>query len=78
MFKGHIVSKKEAGIGKWIALGVFSLAAGFFSEYSRIGGVYQGYEEGYNAGLGEGVAYGVKTTNEARDEQEEIKKELES
>ena len=78
MFKGHKVSKKEAGIGKWIALGVFGIAAGLFSEYSRIGGVYEGYEEGRSAGLREGVTYGCNMVNEARDEQEESKKDLES
>lgn len=78
MFKGHTVSKKEAGIGKWICLGVLGIIAGFASEYSRIGGVYEGYEEGYKDGMGKGVEYGCNMVNEARDEQEKIKKDLES
>ena len=71
MAKKHIVSKKEANIGSWIALGIMSLAAGIYAEYRRITGVYEGIEaaqadcakkalidvhNAYEAGLADGKA----------------------
>ncbi|MBO7451360.1 MAG: hypothetical protein J6U54_13430 [Clostridiales bacterium] len=44
MAKKHIVSKKEANIGSWIALGIIGLATGCYAEYRRISGVYEGIE----------------------------------
>lgn len=71
MAKKHIVSKKEANIGTWIMLGIIGLAAGFYGEYRRISGVYEGEEaakadfakqtlvevhNAYEAGLADGKA----------------------
>ena len=71
MAKKHIVSKKEANIGSWIALGIMGLAAGLYTEYRRISGVYEGVEaakaecakqtlievhNAYEAGLADGKA----------------------
>ena len=71
MAKKHIVSKKEANIGSWIALGIIGLATGLYAEYRRISGVYEGIDaaeaefakktlievhNAYEAGLADGKA----------------------
>ena len=74
MFKGHIVSKKEAKVGCWITLFVTGVVAGLLSEYSRITGVYQGTETGYK----EGYAKGYKDASDDKDPSEEVPNESES
>ena len=74
MFKGHIVSKKEAKVGCWITLFVTGIVAGLLSEYSRISGVYQGNETGYVMGY----ADGYKDASDDKDPSEKVLKEAES
>ena len=63
-----------------LVTGALSVIAGAYGIWSHKVGLEEGYEKGHKDGINEGYEYGFKYANvkETRDEQEEIKKDLES
>lgn len=61
-----------------LVTGALSVIAGAYGIWSHKLGLEEGYEKGHKDGVNEGYEYGFNYANETRDEQEEIKKDLES
>lgn len=61
-----------------LVTGALSVIAGAYGIWSHKVGLEEGYEKGHTDGVNEGYEYGFKYANETREEQEEIKKDLES